>query len=104
VAFGLNDLGSLGVDQGLVEKRDQLANQTALIALKCAEHLEQFKIMVGHRSVAFVSCNEHFKDNSVVHLHEGPKDLHPLKGRQREGASAGSHHTTGLHAGQLLGT
>ena len=60
VALGLNDLGRLGVNQGLVEEADHLANQVAaLVAPELFEHLGQVKIMVGHRSIPFVSSRTH---------------------------------------------
>ena len=60
VALGLDDLGRLGVDQRLIEKRDHLANEIAtFVALELFEHRGQVKIMVGHRSIPFVPCNGH---------------------------------------------
>ncbi len=39
MALGPDDLGRLGLDEGLVEERDHLANEVpALVALECVEH------------------------------------------------------------------
>jgi hypothetical protein len=38
--------------------------------------------MVGHRSIPFVSRNEHFKNYSGGPSSHGPSDLHHFRGRQ----------------------
>ncbi len=81
VALGLDHLGRLGVDQGLVEQRDHLANEVAaLVAPELFEHLGQVKIMVGHRSIPFVSCNGHIKNYSGGPSSRRTKGFTPLQG------------------------
>jgi hypothetical protein len=60
VPLGLDHLGRLDVDERLVKKADHLANQVAtFVAPELFEHLGQVKIMVGHRSIPFVSSWTH---------------------------------------------
>lgn len=80
-AFDLDGLGRLDVDQRLVEESDHLANQiAALVALKCAEHLGQVKIMVGHRSIPFVPCYGHIEKYSGDPSSRRTEEITPPQG------------------------
>jgi hypothetical protein len=60
VTLHLDHLGRFGVDQRLREEADHLANEvTATVAPELFEHRGQVKIMVGHRSIPFVSWTTH---------------------------------------------
>jgi len=71
VALDLDFRSRLGVDQRLGEEADHLVEQVAAyVTLKCAEHLGQVNIVVGHRSIPFVSCMETSRTTRVTSLHD----------------------------------
>ncbi len=71
VALDLDFRGRLGVDQRLVEEADHLVEQVAaFVTLQCAEHLGQVNIVVGHRSIPFVSCMDTSRTIPVASLHD----------------------------------
>ena len=76
VALDLDFRGRLGVDQRLVEEADDPAEQgAAFVTLQCAEHLGQVNIVVGHRSIPFVSCMDSLRTTPVASLHDSPIDV-----------------------------
>ena len=103
VALDLDFRSRLGVDQRLVEEADHLVEQVAaFVTLQCAEHLGQVNIVVGHRSIPFVSCMDTSRTTPVARLHDGPTDLHHFRGRQHGRLNRMSALDNPLHLSKRL--